>query len=88
MYFKSFDYHQTWRFDQPEPSRPDVYQAQGLKIEEIVRTAHLRKLDFAKLDERVQILNRFMKIYGVALHASEKFASAGYKTIDDLLQKA
>ncbi|THX87235.1 DNA polymerase beta-like protein [Aureobasidium pullulans] len=58
------------------------------KIEEIVRTTHLRKLDFAKLDERQQILNRFMKIYGVGLHAAENFASAGYKTIDDLLQKA
>jgi DNA polymerase IV len=29
-----------------------------------------------------------MKIYGVGLHAAENFASAGYKTIDDLLQKA
>ncbi|KAG9666001.1 DNA polymerase beta-like protein, partial [Aureobasidium melanogenum] len=58
------------------------------KIEEIVRTSHLRKLDSTKMDERQQILNRFLKIYGVGLHAAERWASAGYKTLDDLLQKA
>ncbi|KAI5209766.1 hypothetical protein AUEXF2481DRAFT_5907 [Aureobasidium subglaciale EXF-2481] len=58
------------------------------KIEEIVRTNHLRKLDSTKLDERQQTLNKFMKIYGVGLHAAERWASAGHKTLDDLLQKA
>ncbi|KAI5275783.1 DNA polymerase beta-like protein [Aureobasidium subglaciale] len=58
------------------------------KIEEIVRTNHLRKLDSTKLDERQQILNKFMKIYGVGLHAAERWASAGHKTLDDLLQRA
>lgn len=58
------------------------------KIEEIVRTSHLRKLDSTKMDERQQILNKFLKIYGVGIHAAERWASAGYKTLDDLLQKA
>jgi DNA polymerase IV len=58
------------------------------KIEKIVRTSHLRKLDSTKMDERQQILNKFLKIYGVGLHAAERWASAGYKTLDDLLQKA
>ncbi|KAI5207423.1 DNA polymerase beta-like protein [Aureobasidium subglaciale] len=58
------------------------------KIEEIVRTNHLRKLDSTKLDERQQTLNKFMKIYGVGLHAAERWASAGHKTLGDLLQKA
>jgi DNA polymerase IV len=58
------------------------------KIEEIVRTSHLRKLDSTKMDERQQIINRFLKIYGVGLHAAERWASAGHKTLDDLLQKA
>ncbi|KAI4729256.1 DNA polymerase beta-like protein [Aureobasidium sp. EXF-10728] len=58
------------------------------KIEEIVRTSHLRKLDSTKMDERQQILNKFLKIYGVGLHAAERWASAGHKTLDDLLQKA
>ncbi|KAI4842316.1 DNA polymerase beta-like protein [Aureobasidium sp. EXF-8845] len=58
------------------------------KIEEIVRTSHLRKLDSTKMDERQQILNRFLKIYGVGLHAAERWVSAGYRTLDDLLQKA
>jgi DNA polymerase IV len=58
------------------------------KIEEIVRTSHLRKLDSTKMDERQQILNRFLRIYGVGLHAAERWASAGYETLDDLLQKA
>lgn len=58
------------------------------KIEEIVRTSHLRKLDSTKMDERQQTLNKFLKIYGVGLHAAERWASAGYKTLDDLLQKA
>ncbi|KAG9877736.1 DNA polymerase beta-like protein, partial [Aureobasidium melanogenum] len=40
------------------------------------------------MDERQQILNRFLKIYGVGLHAAERWASAGHKTLDDLLQKA
>ncbi|KAG9764438.1 DNA polymerase beta-like protein, partial [Aureobasidium melanogenum] len=58
------------------------------KIEEIVRTSHLRKLDSTKMDERQQILNKFLKIYGVGLHAAERWASAGHRTLDDLLQKA
>lgn len=58
------------------------------KIEEIVRTNHLRKLDYTKLDERQQILTKFMKIYGVGMVVAERWASAGYKTLDDLEQKA
>lgn len=57
------------------------------KIEEIVRTNRLQKLDYTKLDERQQILNKFMKIYGVGLNAAERWASAGHKTLEDLLQK-
>ena len=58
------------------------------KIEEIVRTNHLRKLDYTKLDERQQILTKFMKIYGVGMIVAERWASAGYKTLEDLQQKA
>lgn len=58
------------------------------KIEEIVVTNRLRKLDYNKLDPRQRILQTFTKIYGVGYAVAEKWASAGYRTLDDLVKKA
>lgn len=58
------------------------------KIEEIVVTNRLRKLDYTKLDPRQRILQTFMKIYGVGYAVAERWVSAGYRTLDDLLAKA
>lgn len=58
------------------------------KIEEIVRTNRLRRLDHTKLEPTDLILQSFMKIYGVAHAHASKWIASGYTTFSDLLEKA
>ena len=54
------------------------------KIEEIVLTNKLRRLDNALDDPAHKILQNFMGIYGVGLVQASRWVSSGYKTIEDL----
>jgi DNA polymerase IV len=58
------------------------------KIEEIVLTNRLRKLDNTKDDPLDQILRLFLGVYGAGLIQANKWTQAGYRTLDDLLTKA
>lgn len=58
------------------------------KIEEIVLTNRLRKLDNTKDDPLDQILRLFLGVYGAGLVQANKWTQAGYRTLDDLLTKA
>lgn len=58
------------------------------KIEEIVLTNRLRRLDNALDDPTDQILQKFMGIYGVGVVQASRWVNSGYKTISDLLDKA
>jgi DNA polymerase IV len=57
-------------------------------IENIVQTGRLSKLEAIKDDPLNQALQLFMGIYGVGLSQATKWVSAGYRTLDDLREKA
>ena len=54
------------------------------KIEEIVLTNRLRKLDNTKDDPLDQVLRLFLGVYGAGLVQANKWIQAGYRTLEDL----
>ncbi len=58
------------------------------KIEEIVWTDRLRRLDSTKLEPAEKTLQTFLKIYGVGFSVASKWVSQGHKSLSDLLQRA
>lgn len=63
---------------------PCVGERLAAKIEEIVYTNHLRRLESAKADPSDRILQLFLKIYGVGFSEGMKLISRGYKSLSDL----
>ncbi|KAI0994914.1 hypothetical protein K3495_g13266 [Podosphaera aphanis] len=63
---------------------PNIGHRLALKIEEIVLTHRLRRLDCALMEPTDHILQQFLKIYGVGLSQASKWVAAGYKTLEDL----
>lgn len=64
----------------------NVGQRLAKKIEEIVRTDRLQKLDYTMAQPEDMILQMFMKIYGAGVVQAEKWVKAGYKTLADLVE--
>ncbi|KAF1840768.1 uncharacterized protein K460DRAFT_389337 [Cucurbitaria berberidis CBS 394.84] len=58
------------------------------KIEEIVLTDRLRKLDNTRDDPLDAVLRLFLGIYGAGLVQANKWIQAGYRTLEDLQTKA
>lgn len=58
------------------------------KIEEIVFTHRLRRLDNALREPHDHILSTFMKIYGVGHAQASKWVAQGHRSLSDLLLKA
>ncbi|KAF9695729.1 hypothetical protein EKO04_005811 [Ascochyta lentis] len=58
------------------------------KIEEIVLTNRLRKLDNTKDDPLDQVLRLFLGVYGAGLVQANKWIQAGHRTLEDLSTKA
>ncbi|KAF2632282.1 hypothetical protein BU25DRAFT_384119 [Macroventuria anomochaeta] len=58
------------------------------KIEEIVLTNRLRKLDNIKDDSLDQVLRLFLGVYGAGLVQANKWIQAGHRTLEDLLTRA
>ncbi|KAF1943238.1 hypothetical protein EJ02DRAFT_502272 [Clathrospora elynae] len=58
------------------------------KIEEIVLTDRLRKLDNTRDDPLDVVLRLFLGIYGVGLVQTSKWIQTGYRTLEDLQTKA
>jgi DNA polymerase IV len=54
------------------------------KIEEIALTHGLRRLDNARLDPMDQVLQVFMRIYGVGISQASRWVNQGFRTLDDL----
>jgi DNA polymerase IV len=67
---------------------PQIGERLAAKIEEIALTNRLRRLDSAKAEPTDQVLQTFMQIYGVGPAQASKWVDAGYKTLDELLEKA
>lgn len=58
------------------------------KIEEIVTTSRLRKLEYTKLDANDQVLQLFMGIYQVGYPTASRWIGQGHRTLDDLRRNA
>lgn len=58
------------------------------KLEEIVRTQTLARLTYALNDPMSRVLSLFLGIYGVGNLTADKWIAKGYRTLDDLLQRA
>jgi DNA polymerase IV len=63
---------------------PSIGKRLALKIEEIVNTSRLRRLESAKAEPADHILECFLKIYGVGLSQASKWIAQGHKTLEDL----
>ncbi|EZG06766.1 hypothetical protein H106_03728 [Trichophyton rubrum CBS 735.88] len=58
------------------------------KIEEIVWTNRLRRLEQANMEPRDALLSQFLNIYGVGYQQASKWVAQGYKSLDDLKNRA
>jgi len=58
------------------------------KIEEIVLTDRLRRLDSTRNDPMDNVLRLFLGVYGAGLSQASKWIQAGYRTLDDLVISA
>jgi DNA polymerase IV len=63
---------------------PTIGHRLALKIEEIVRTDHLRRLESAKAEPGDLILKDFLNIYGVGYSLASRLVQQGYKTRNEL----
>lgn len=63
---------------------PNIGERIAAKIEEIVVTDGLRRLDYAKGEPTYLILQTFLKIYGVGLKQGWEWVLQGHKTLEDL----
>ena len=64
---------------------PFIGQRLADKIEEIVWTDRLRRLENTKLEPNDEVLQLFLKIYSVGYVQATKWIEQGCRTIDDLL---
>lgn len=69
-------------------SLPTIGDRIATKIEEIVITGRLRRLDNTTTDPRDLILQSFTKVYGIGLNKAWEFVLQGHKTLDDLKARA
>lgn len=67
---------------------PFIGQRLAAKIEEIVWTDKLRRLDNTNMDPNAEALQNFMGIYGVGLKQATKWIDQGHRSIPELLEKA
>lgn len=67
---------------------PAIGQRLAQKIEEIVLTDHLKRLDNAKSEPSDKILQLFLGIYGIGISQASTWLQQGYCTLDDLLAHA
>lgn len=58
------------------------------KVEEIVRTHTLARLTYAMNDPMSRVLALFLGVYGAGNSTADKWIAKGFKTLDDLLQRA
>jgi DNA polymerase IV len=58
------------------------------KIEEIAFTNRLRRLENTMDDPTDKVLQTFLQIYGVGYHQASKWFNAGFRTLEDLKERA
>lgn len=66
---------------------PNIGERLASKIEEIVWTNRLRRLEYANLEPNDKILQMFLNIYGVGFAQASKWIAQGHRSLDDLRTK-
>ncbi|KAH7163170.1 hypothetical protein B0J13DRAFT_538000 [Dactylonectria estremocensis] len=67
---------------------PNIGSRLAQKIEEIVTTDKLKRLEYARDEPMDKVLQRFLGIYGVGNHQAQQWIAQGFRTLEDLKQKA
>ncbi|KAJ5995586.1 DNA polymerase family X [Penicillium waksmanii] len=67
---------------------PGIGKRLADKIEEIVCTNHLRRLDYANSSPEDLVIQEFLGVYGAGLAQATKWVSQGYRSLEDLRMKA
>lgn len=67
---------------------PSIGQRLAQKIEEIVTTDKLKRLEYAEMEPLDEVLQLFIGIYGVGTTQAQQWVSQGFRTLDDLKAKA
>ncbi len=67
---------------------PTIGERLAQKIEEIVTTDRLQRLEYAQAEPTDRTLQTFLKIYGVGTSQANKWISQGFQTLEDLSAKA
>lgn len=67
---------------------PNVGQRLADKIEEIVLTDRLQRLETTKTDPADETLRLFLGVYGVGIKQASQWLAMGYKTLEDLKRHA
>jgi len=67
---------------------PNIGERLATKIEEIAFTNRLRRLDNARAEPSDQVMQTFMKVYGVGFNQASNWVRQGYTTLDELVHKA
>ncbi|KAI5839794.1 hypothetical protein DFP73DRAFT_560279 [Morchella snyderi] len=65
---------------------PMIGESLAKKIEEIVETDRLRKLEYAQLESGDVALKLFLGVYGVGPSIAARWVQAGHKTLDDIVK--
>ncbi|KAL9043247.1 MAG: hypothetical protein Q9214_003562 [Letrouitia sp. 1 TL-2023] len=81
---------QSSKITNKEEAMTIPYIGKGLaeKIEEIVWTNRLRKLDNTNFDSRDEALQLFLRIYSVGYSQASRWVELGFRTLQDLTTKA
>lgn len=69
-------------------SIPNIGKGLAEKIEEIVWTNKLRKLDNTRFDSRDEALQLFLRIYGVGYSQASRWVELGFRSLQDLTMNA
>ena len=67
---------------------PNIGERLAQKIEEIVSTDRLRRLEYAHAEPLDSVLQLFLGVYDVGLAQANKWVAKGFRTLEDLKERA
>ncbi|CAH0049845.1 unnamed protein product [Clonostachys solani] len=67
---------------------PNIGRRLAQKIEEIVTTDRLQRLEYAEAEPLDEALQLFLQIYGVGSSQAQQWIAQGFRTLEDLKEKA
>ncbi|VUC36077.1 unnamed protein product [Clonostachys rosea] len=67
---------------------PSIGRRLAQKIEEIVTTDRLQRLEYAEAEPLDEALQLFLQIYGVGSRQAQQWIAQGFRTLEDLKEKA